>query len=176
MNIEELLSCIEFETMPLIACISSLISTLVATTTRSRGTWDCLSHRPTYSSVFPCVSARCGTGYLHKCIWGQSGNLSNFIFLLVITTYNVLHVWCLLIWELYMLALLAAQFINYTHCSSFFDQFSIVVVSYISAASKKLTPSSRAMLSCWHASSKVFCSPYVIVPEIKSLNQEYSKP
>jgi hypothetical protein len=38
--------------------------TLVASTTWSREYFDCFSHRPTYSSVLPCVSARCGTGYI----------------------------------------------------------------------------------------------------------------
>lgn len=33
-----------------------------------RGTWDCLSHRPTYFSVLPCVSALWGTGCLRSVI------------------------------------------------------------------------------------------------------------
>ncbi len=46
--------------------LSTRSGTLVASTTWSREYFDCFSHRPTYSSVLPCVSARCGTGYLHS--------------------------------------------------------------------------------------------------------------
>ena len=40
--------------------------TLVATTTLSRGTWPARSQRPRSSSLRPCVSLRCGTGYLTR--------------------------------------------------------------------------------------------------------------
>lgn len=43
-----------------------VLNTLVANTIRCRGICDCFIQRPTYSSLRPCVSALCGTGYLQQ--------------------------------------------------------------------------------------------------------------